>query len=165
MVIPFPCRQCGKCCTMLERKEYEGISLFAWEKHLFPNEDINPSLGIGEDPESKNFKILLYTYNSSGCVHLEKNNCRIHDQRPMVCRSYPFRIRGEGKKRVYVVAPECTEIKAWPEKISIETRYQEMDAAELICDHLSRFYKASENRWRYYPEKGWHKIGSIKISE
>ena len=164
MAIPFPCKQCGKCCRMLAREGYIGISLFPWEKHLFPEEDVRPSLGLGENPDQSKFKIILYTYDAPGCIHLDGNLCVIHDQRPLVCRSYPFRISGEGKNKIYIVAPECNVIQSWPKKKTIEIRYQEMDAADLIGDHLSRFYKATETKWRFYKNKGWSRIGTNKIS-
>jgi Fe-S-cluster containining protein len=150
---------------MLEKKTWKGISLFPWERHLFPEEDIKPSLGIGEGPEKPGFKIILYTYVKPGCIYLQETGCTIYDQRPLICKSYPFRITKRENETVYVVAPECTVIQEWPEKKTIEQRYIEMDAAELIGDHLSRFYKASEPRWRYKSEKGWNRIGTNKTSD
>ena len=165
MVVQFPCKQCGKCCTLLAKKEWTGISLFPWEKHLFPPEDIRPSLGLGENPEDPDFKIFLYTYNVPGCKYLRETQCTIYQQRPLVCRSYPFRVTKQGDKDVYIVAPECTVIQEWPPQKSIDIRYAEMDAAELIGDHLSRFYKAPEPKWRYNPKRGWVQIGRDKTSD
>ena len=164
MVTPFPCAKCGKCCTMLEQEDLKGISLFPWETHLFPETDIEPSLGLGT-PETPGFKTILYTYKSEKCNHLAENQCDIHSQRPLVCRSYPFRVTHQGEKTIYIVAPECTLIQSWPMKKTIETRYNEMDAAELIGDHLSRFYKADEPKWRYVSGKGWTRIGRNKPVE
>ncbi len=162
MVVPFPCKQCAKCCSLLEKEEWIGISLFPWEKHLFPEKDIIPSLGLGKHPDHPKFKTILYTYNASGCIYLEEKTCNLYNQRPLICRSYPFRLTRQGDKNVYVIAPECTAAQDWPEKKTIEQRYIEMDAAELIGDHLSRFYKATEPRWRYKQEKGWNLIGRNK---
>ena len=165
MAVHFPCRQCGKCCNMLERENWTGISLFPWEKQLFPAEDIKPSLGLGENPEHPDFKTILYTYDKPGCIHLQENNCKIYTQRPLVCRSYPFRVTKNNDETIFIVAPECTEIADWPKKKTITERYVEMDAAELIGDHLSRFYKASEPKWRYSKNKGWSRIGTIKSGD
>ncbi len=162
MAIQFPCKRCGKCCTMLEKKNWTGISLFPWEKQLFPKEDTEPSLGLGEDPEHPKFKIVLYTYDKPGCLHIEKNQCKIYTQRPLVCRSYPFRVAKKKDETVFIVAPECTVIAEWPTKKTVTERYLEMDAAELIGDHLSRFYKAPEQKWRYKQGKGWVRIGRNK---
>ena len=147
---------------MLEMEELIGISLFPWEKQLFPETDIIPSLGLGEQPDDPKFKIILYTYNASGCTHLTENQCKIHDQRPLVCRSYPFRVKKQGDRTIYITAPECTAVQDWPQKKTIQQRYIEMDAAELIGDHLSRFYKATELRWRYKQGEGWTLIGRNK---
>ena len=164
MVTPFPCEKCGKCCTMLEQEEWKGISLFPWETHLFPEEEIEPSLGLG-NPENPGFKTILYTYTAKSCLNLSDNHCEIHTQRPLVCRSYPFRVRHQGEKTIYVVAPECTHVQTWPETTTVNKRFAEMDAAELIGDHLSRFYKAQEPKWRYISGKGWTRIGRNKPVE
>ena len=147
---------------MLELEDRTGISLFPWEKHLFPEHDITPSLGLGDHPYDSKFKTVLYTYNASGCTYLKEKQCTIHDQRPLVCRSYPFRIKRQGDKNIYITAPECTAVQDWPQKKTIQQRYIEMDAAELIGDHLSRFYKATEPRWRYKQGEGWMVIGRNK---
>ena len=158
MVTPFPCKKCGKCCIMLEEEEWKGISIFPWETHLFPEQDLKPSLGLGQTPEDPQFKIILYTYTAQECLHLDENLCSIHAKRPLVCRSYPFRVTHQGDKTIYIVAPECRSIKEWPDKTTTQIRYEEMDAAELIGDHLSRFYKASEPKWHYEPPDGWARI-------
>ena len=147
---------------MLEVEDWTGISLFPWEKHLFPENEIIPSLGLGEYQYDPKFKIILYTYNASGCKHLTEKHCTIHNQRPLVCKSYPFRVKRQGEKNIYVIAPECTVAQDWPETKTINQRYAEMDAAELIGDHLSRFYKATEPRWRYKQDEGWKLIGRNK---
>jgi len=162
MPTPFPCKQCGKCCSTLEKEEWTGISLFPWETHLFPKEATRPSLGLGENPDHPDFKLILHTYSAPNCKHLDDNRCTIHPHRPLVCRSYPFRATRQGNKNIYVVAPECTVIEDWPDTRTIWKRYDEMDAADLILDHLSRFYKATEPKWRYIPEKDWTRIGTVK---
>ena len=155
----FPCAQCGNCCKKLGEGDWTGISLFPWEVHLFPEENIVPNLGLGDTPDDPDFKTVLYLYDSPGCAHLEDAWCAIHDERPIVCRSYPFRmtIQGNGKK-VYELAPECTAIKSWPPKSTISERYEEMDAAELIGDHLHRFYKSDLPKWKYDKDH-WVRIG------
>ena len=162
MVIRFPCKQCAKCCSQLAKEGWSGISLFPWEKHLFPAEDIIPSLGLGEHPDHPKFKTILYTYNTPSCIHLKEKTCTLYTQRPLICRSYPFRVTRQGDKTVYIVVPECTAVQDWPEKVTVDQHYAEMDAAELIGDHLSRFYKATEPRWRFKPGRGWVRIGRNK---
>lgn len=145
---------------MLQTETWTGISLFPWEKHLFPFEHIKPSLGLGIDPEYSSFKIFLYTYDEFRCCHLKENYCLIHTKRPLVCKSYPFRVKRQRDENIYIVAPECSAIQGWPKKKTIRSYYSEMKAAELIGEHLSRFYKANEPRWRYTFGKGWTRIGN-----
>lgn len=159
METPFPCARCGDCCKKLGDGDWTGISLFPWETHLFPKGSIKPNLGLGVSPDDPDFKTVLYLYDSTQCIHLDDGWCLIHDLRPVVCRSYPFRmaLRGEGNM-VYEVAPECTTVKHWPAKRTMAERYDEMDAAELIGEHLQRFYKSPQPRWRY-KEGRWTQIG------
>ncbi len=155
----FPCAKCGDCCKRLGDGDWIGLSLFPWEIHLFPKGSIKPNLGLGASPDDPDFKTVLYLYDSSACIHLDDGWCLIHDLRPVVCMSYPFRMAIKGKgNMIYEVAPECTTIKLWPVKQTIAERYDEMDAAELIGDHLHRFYKSDQLKWRH--QKGrWDQIG------
>jgi hypothetical protein len=66
-------------------------------------------------------------------------------------------IKGDGNT-IYEVAPECATIKSWPVKQTVAERYEEMDAAELIGEHLHRFYKSDEPKWRYHKDR-WTQIG------
>ena len=126
------------------------------EKKLGLKMPPNGQLFKYDDPD---FKPILYLYDSTQCIHLDDGWCLIHDLRPVVCRSYPFRmaIRGEGNM-VYEVAPECATVKQWPAKRTMAERYDEMDAAELIGGHLQRFYKSPQPRWRYLKDR-WTQIG------
>ena len=155
----FLCAQCGNCCKKLGEGDWTGISLFPWETHLFPEENIKPNLGLGDTPDDPDFKTVLYLYDSQACAHLDNKWCLIHEERPIVCRSYPFRMTIQGaNKKVYEVAPECTTIQSWPPKSTLSERYEEMDAAELIGDHLHRFYKSELPKWKYDKDK-WVRIG------
>ncbi len=159
METPFPCAKCGNCCKRLGDGDWTGLSLFPWDLPLFPKDAIKPNLGLGGTPDDPDFKTVLYLYDSTTCIHLNDDWCLIHDQRPVVCRSYPFRmaIKGEGNM-LYEVAPECATIQSWPVKQTIVERYDEMDASELIGDHLHRFYKSDQTKWRH--QKGrWEQIG------
>jgi len=128
---------------------------FPWEVHLFPKGSIKLNLGLGVVPDDPDFKSVLYLYDSSTCIHLDDGWYLIHDQRPVVCRSYPFRmaIKGEGNM-IYEVAPECATTKSWPVKQTIAERYDEM----AIAEHLHRFYKSDLSKWRYQKDR-WVQIG------
>lgn len=155
----FPCAKCGNCCKELGKGNWTGISLFPWETHLFPEDRVNPSLGLGGSPEDDGFRVILYLYDGDGCIHLDDDWCLIHDQRPVICRSYPFRMSVRGKEnRFYELAPECSAIQQWPPTASISERFDEMDAAEFIGEHLMKFYSSDEPKWRFR-EGVWAVIG------
>lgn len=155
----FPCAKCGNCCKKLGEGNWTGMSLFPWETHLFPKDSVKPNFGLGPAPDHPDFKVILYLYDSGVCIHLDDKWCLIHDQRPVVCRSYPFRMAVKGEEETfYEVAPECTTIKLWPFKQTMSDRFDEMDAAELIGEHLQRFYRSDKPRWRHR-EGNWTRIG------
>lgn len=81
-------------------------------------------------------------------MHLAGSRCSIHGDRPLVCRSYPFRYVRRGESDFfYEVAPECRAIDpaAGPAKAE---RFSELYAAEEIGMHLEDFYR-KERKWEY----------------
>jgi Fe-S-cluster containining protein len=93
--IVFECLKCGNCCRHLfEEGEKFGVigpTLFSKETKLFPSKFISPQLGVGLNKRGTGPKhVVLYQLNVDACPHLSENNeCGIHQERPMVCRSFP----------------------------------------------------------------------------
>ena len=142
----FSCLMCGWCCQHLVSSGWSGLSLFPWEKHLFPRDRVLPHLGYGASPEDPGFRVFLYRYTDPACVHLAGGRCSIHGDRPLVCRSYPFRHVRRGESGFfYEAAPECKAVNpaAGPAKAE---RFSELYAAEEIGMHLEAFYR-KERKW------------------
>ncbi|MDH5690217.1 MAG: YkgJ family cysteine cluster protein [Candidatus Bathyarchaeota archaeon] len=108
----FECEKCGKCCRNLNVKGDAGLMLFRDEIKLFPEELVQPCLGIGKRPDHSSFRILTYQLTSNICPHLKNKNCLIHEKRPSMCRGYPLRFREpEPDKYYFEMAPECTALE------------------------------------------------------
>jgi hypothetical protein len=139
---------CGWCCEHIISGDWMGLSLFPWETHLFPRDRVLPHLGYGMDPEDSGFRVFLYRYVDPVCEKLVGGRCSIHETRPLVCRSYPFRYvkRGEGGS-FYEAAPECRAIDpdVGPGQAKV---FSELYAAEEIGMHLEDFYR-KERKWEY----------------
>jgi len=58
----FKCQMCGWCCSHLVDSDWSGLSLFPWEKHMFPQKRVQPHLGYGVSPKDEDFKVFLYHY-------------------------------------------------------------------------------------------------------
>jgi Fe-S-cluster containining protein len=97
--IVFECLKCGNCCRHLfeegEKFGVVGPTLFSKETKLFPSKFISPQLGVGLNKRGTGPKhVVLYQLNVDTCPHLsESNECRIHQKRPLVCRSWPTTFR------------------------------------------------------------------------
>jgi len=144
----FRCLRCGECCRSLAR-EWSGLTLFPWEKHLFTGSKVYPYLGYGKSPRSPRFRIFLYRYVDPVCEKLREDRCRIHETRPLVCRSYPFRYTEVGTDRViYEAAPECKSIRAANPK-GAWAKFPELYCSEEIGYHLKQFHLMKEPKWRY----------------
>jgi len=56
--------------------------------YLFESKNIFPQMAFGTD---KPTHVFFYQLNLGVCPHLsEKNECQIYENRPLICRSYPF---------------------------------------------------------------------------
>ena len=119
-IVDFKCLQCGRCCSFQSNggpNKVTGISLFPRERNLFPEDIINPQVGIGRKPSDKKFKIIAYQMFENTSSLLEHNKCTIYERRPIACRAfplYPFIIVGRGV--ITKVDPYCTAL----EKMGIE---------------------------------------------
>jgi Fe-S-cluster containining protein len=91
--IKFKCLKCAHCCRNLF-KDNEGITaglaLSPEETKLFPDNLVSPHTGIGWGNSGPKY-IISYQLNVNVCPHLsEDNSCKIHDERPAVCRAFPL---------------------------------------------------------------------------
>ena len=89
----FQCLGCGECCIGLfgqHGKIWLGLFLLPWERKLFPSEYIHPRYGEGRKPSHRKFRILAYQMSANVCPHLADNKCQIYENRPLICRSYPW---------------------------------------------------------------------------
>lgn len=83
----FSCSRCGQCCRPIVVLSEEDIARI--EKSGIQRNDF-----VGEDPINKQsgFKVLKQKKNV--CMFLKKEGeeyvCSIYNQRPGVCRKYPF---------------------------------------------------------------------------
>jgi Fe-S-cluster containining protein len=103
----FSCNACGRCCT--------GKVIMAG-----PHEILGMSrvLGIGTTEflalYADNGGTTLRAEADGPCVFLAPSGCRVHPQRPLVCRLYPLgrttNERGEERFAVFPAQPECEAV-------------------------------------------------------
>lgn len=83
--------KCGTCCrNLLEEREgvLKGLVLTEKETSLFPPDMVSPHNATGrKKPEH----IIDYQLNVNDCPHIdERNECRIYEKRPLICRAFPY---------------------------------------------------------------------------
>lgn len=89
----WSCTRCGKCCASTLATAADGsvfgIYLEPSEIDRFPAADVFPLLGRG-DP----VVVTAYQLGQNRCPNYEEaqdgtGRCRIHETRPLTCRSFP----------------------------------------------------------------------------
>ncbi len=107
--VGFSCLMCGKCCrrefgdnrVLLIPQEMQIISdhtmLELHEIATPATSDGSNSDLIDTDGKIHTFGWMLLRKNNGDCNFIEdanvSNKCKIHDVRPMICRTYPFYMR------------------------------------------------------------------------
>lgn len=95
--IKFQCLQCGECCQKListsKVHKQLGLSLLPEEISIFPMELVFPCLSIGRRGQAKT--IILFQLGVMRCPFLTGNGCRIYDNRPLACQTFPIQIKGD----------------------------------------------------------------------
>ncbi|MFB6183543.1 MAG: YkgJ family cysteine cluster protein [Haloarculaceae archaeon] len=116
--IGFECTRCGACCKAVECDERADERNDAnREEHtatVFPDEirrlqatddydwrDVARPMPYGlsdgpDGPEGETFEWALQTDDCGDCVFYQESNgtgaCTVHDDRPLICRTYPFSV-------------------------------------------------------------------------
>jgi Fe-S-cluster containining protein len=157
--IIFNCRKCGTCCRNLIENVNginTGLLLTVKEIDLFPSKMVSPKLAIGfEKPE----KIIQYQLNVGDCPHInEKNECKIYEKRPLVCRAFP---RESGSERTPTISIKCpvigSQMKEY-ETREVEVSVTEIEASEKMNRHIlnrsQKLHKIGHKRWNFDVKTG-----------
>lgn len=103
----FRCRRCGKCCrgrygdntvTVFpsEIRAIAAVTGLDWLDFARPHE----SDDIDSEGFIHTFEWSLRKKDDGDCIFLENGACAIYDLRPLICRTYPFRLEA-GELEVY----------------------------------------------------------------
>lgn len=142
-VVKFECEHCGKCCYELIGDRGGGVGklgiyITPAETHLFPKEHLVPLYGIGTKGKSRPRpkKVIAYQLDLNRCPHYdEKIGCKIYDQRPGICRSFPFESIGIASRACSNIAKQLDhEGQAF--LVDTATIKQEKEASEKATKYL-----------------------------
>jgi len=111
----FECLKCGRCCERIVVKGtggiYVGLCLLPGEQKLFEAfpDAIMPYIGLRKRAGKRRVEIICYQMVQAPCPLSDPVNktCTLHDERPSVCRSYPFSGMYDG----YSLEQHCSWVK------------------------------------------------------
>ncbi|KYH27731.1 flagellin N-methylase [Halalkalicoccus paucihalophilus] len=101
--IGFECTRCGACCTS-EADEPHTATVFPDEVRELESEtrdwrDVARPMpyGLDEAGEGETFEWALQTDGCGDCTFYTEDEagmgtCTVHDERPLICRTYPFSV-------------------------------------------------------------------------
>lgn len=153
MIPEFNCLSCGSCCRRILIKDavdflqVVGLCLRPEERELFkhhPETIIHPYIGIKRRGQSK-VNVLLYQMVSEPCPLLdqETNLCTIYDERPMICRAYPFILI----KNQIGIENNCTSTKPFMENVVFgETEIEMGDTQRFAMIEQLRLFKNIQDK-------------------
>jgi hypothetical protein len=105
--IRFECQRCAKCCGDTPERERNILLLEPEVKQisavmkLEAAEFSNPSSG------TEPYRYVMKKKEGK-CIFLEGIDCQIYSHRPLICRFYPFSLKGLGAESYeFKVSDEC----------------------------------------------------------
>jgi Fe-S-cluster containining protein len=113
---------------------------------LFPEDKVRPHLGRGVSSPTT---IFTYQHTENVCIHLHDNLCKIYDQRPLMCRSFPVKIGEYGLR----FSPGCMAVMNTLRKSkTMGFEQPEVKAALEMVERIYEFHTSFEKddqKWRY----------------
>ena len=111
----FECLRCGRCCERIVVEGvigiYVGLCLFPGEQKLFEAfpDALLPYVGLRKRAGKPRVETICYQMVQSPCplFDLVNKTCTRYDDRPRVCREYPFSSSGDG----YSLEQHCSWVK------------------------------------------------------
>lgn len=138
---------CGRCCSNLRAGTGEsGLTLFPDEIGLFPEELVRPHFAKGVDEPSS---IFTYQYTDNVCMHLVDNLCKVYDDRPLMCRKFPVKIRANGLGFSLGCKAVLNHLRS---SKTMSDDQEEVQVAIVIAERLMEFHRGftdGEVEWRY----------------
>jgi len=169
----FKCLECGDCCKNLRSNKKFGLLLLPSEIDLFPHDKEELCLGKGISPNHPEFVIWGFQLIDDTCPHLFENRCTIYENRPMVCRAYPFKMNSVTAtgELVFSISPECRALKKaiesekYREGMASRSLY-ESEMAKYIgywLNNFQRWIKKEDTPWLYNLEKKEWEVSTLKF--
>jgi len=137
MIKTWECLKCGKCCY----NQWAQMELFHDEIKYFPKKIIKPYLGSGYTKDS--IEIVLFKLIPKKCpLYDEKNGCTIYENRPRICKTFPFIANGIDKT--------CSAYPKNGEKVRVSPLdINKSDNRDMVRSMIINALKTKNKIWIY----------------
>jgi Fe-S-cluster containining protein len=139
--ICFVCSCCGLCCGDTPNKKRQVLLLKTEAERIAAYTKRSVNSFAAETSENAPYLFVMRKNPDTGmCLFLEDNQCTVYDQRPLICRFYPFELTtDENGTFVFKETDECPVICS---KNGVETRELDeqffRELLKLACRELDR---------------------------
>lgn len=124
MEIPiFQCQRCTNCCrnVFTEEDKSFGLILFDFEAEILRRKAREKKLALSlkpvnfvPDKNSKKAIVIFWRMENRECPFLEKDECVIYGERPLVCRAFPVVSTGVFKNGEMIRSMLCPREQDFP---------------------------------------------------
>lgn len=114
--IQFECDGCALCCGNTEHKKRHILLLESEAKVISKHTNLQLEKFIKKNSNTQPYKYEMKKSNLGKCFFLKNNQCSIYEYRPLICRFYPFELRFDEDKGMYIFnfTFECPRINQGP---------------------------------------------------
>lgn len=133
----FECTRCGKCCSTLRGPmlgQIHGLTIMPEERHLFPPIIIKPMFRFRKRAKHRSGEVFMYQVDVEECPHHVDNGCQIYEDRPQICRAFPFELQGE-RVAIHESCPEIERLRKANATFNVPQFYQK--GAIIIHNYYS----------------------------
>ena len=145
--ISFQCHHSTNCCRLnkipVSEKEVERIRELGYDDFQFLASYTPVLLPIKGGHEKIKAYLLKKKPFSNECVFLENNLCKIHEKKPLACKTYPFSFD--------IIDERTLEIKVHEHSVCPSVK-RENGKEELTRSIISELFQAIEQELEIYVE-------------
>lgn len=129
----FKCVRCGECCRNLFGKRF-GAAILPQEKTQLEKQAKKIGVSVNFYPLTKNWssEVTLWQFTDNKCPFLHANECRIYNDRPLLCRAYPLMPYGVGA---------CSSIEQQSRLFHVYFTFQQVAAGNLYLQKVGDEFK------------------------
>lgn len=119
-----PCSQCGNCCKDFGNGKERGLPLLPPEFRKFKETADERGIRLPHtkkilfsDKKTKKNLVFEYRVLTEPCIFYdEEKGCTIYDERPLVCRAYPYMMEFDENEKEQIFFSKCTELDKFKQR-------------------------------------------------